>query len=311
MHLIIPFASAQSEGGRAALRELSLPTLRALLALLTAGPPDVADELSLSAPHERALAQALGLGAQPDGTLPLAACLALRDGMELGPGAWGRITPSHWRVGTEQVSLIDPLELGLDEPASRALLEAVRGLFESEGFVLRYGAPTAWYVSHPSLEGLPCASLDRVIGRNVDLWLTPDPRARLVRRMQSEVQMLLYTHPINDERASRAALPVNSFWLSGCGATPVQRWPDGLTLDERLRGPALAEDWFAWSKAWHALDAGPLAELLARAQRGEPVSLTLCGERTAAPYRLQPRGLMQRLGAAMNKPEALPLLEGL
>jgi hypothetical protein len=311
MHLIIPFASALSEGGRTALRDLRLPKLQALLALLTPGEPDVDDELSLSPSHERALARALGIGGGADGTLALATAFAQRDGIDLGPGAWGRISPSHWRVGTEQVSLVDPEELALDEAESRALLEAVRELFESEGFVLRYAAPTAWYARHPSFEGLPCASHDRVIGRNVDLWLTPDPRARLIRRMQSEVQMLLYTHPINDEREARGAMAVNSFWLSGCGVADAVRWPEGLSLDERLRRPALAEDWFAWGKAWHALDAGPVADLLARAQRGEPLTLTLCGERAAIEWRREPRSLVQRLGAAMRRPDLPALLEAL
>jgi hypothetical protein len=73
----------------------------------------------------------------------------------------------------------------------------------------------------------------------------------------------------------------------------------------------LGEDWFGWSQAWHALDAGPLADLLARAKRGEPVTLTLCGERAAAEWRLRPRGLAQRLGAALRKPDVARLLESL
>ena len=77
------------------------------------------------------------------------------------------------------------------------------------------------------------------------------------------------------------------------------------------RGPVLGEDWFGWSQAWHALDAGPLADLLARAKRGEPVTLTLCGERAAAEWRLRPRGLVQRLGAALRKPDVARLLESL
>jgi hypothetical protein len=315
MHLLIPFASALSDGGRAALRDLGLPNLQALLGLLDAEAPDVGDELSLSPPHERTLARAAGLAPGPDGTLPIAGLCAQRDGTPLAPGAWGRITPANWRVGTEQVSLGNPDELALDEVGSRALLDAVRDLFESEGFVLRYAAPTVWYAQHASLDGLPCASLDRVIGRNVDRWLAPDPRARLVRRMQSEVQMLLYTHPINDAREVRGELPVNSFWLSGCGVVDTLAWPAGLQLDDRLRNPALGEDWLAWTRAWHALDTGPLAELLARARRGDAAELTLCGERAAAGFRLRPRSLMQRLGqrigAALRSPDVSSTLEAL
>jgi hypothetical protein len=33
----------------------------------------------------------------------------------------------------------------------------------------------------------------------------------------NEIQMLLYTHPVNDEREARGELPVNSVWLWGGG----------------------------------------------------------------------------------------------
>ena len=36
---------------------------------------------------------------------------------------------------------------------------------------------------------------------------------RRVRRLQSEVQMLLHTHPLNAAREDRGDLTVNSFWL--------------------------------------------------------------------------------------------------
>ena len=61
MHLLIPFAFASSEGCAQAFHQLKLPALQALLARLTPLTPDSGDEFSLTPPHERALAQALGL----------------------------------------------------------------------------------------------------------------------------------------------------------------------------------------------------------------------------------------------------------
>ncbi len=311
-HLIVPFASVLPEAALAAQRDLVLPNTSALLAALTESARDSADELSLTPPHERALARAIGLTGA-DGQLPLAAVFAARAGSgttnEQAASAWGLLTPAHWRLGTDQIGMTDPDALGLDEPMSRALLDAVRELFESEGFGLHYQHPTAWLATHPVLAGLPSASLDRVIGRNVDRWLPADANARLVRRLQNEVQMLLYTHPINAEREGRGAVPVNSFWLSGCGAAAPFDWPASLQLDTSLRSSALNEDWFGWGRAWAALDAGPMATLLASLRRGESVRLTLCGERAAVEFSAQPRGLMQRLRASISRPD-LPALLG-
>jgi hypothetical protein len=309
MQLLIPFASALSDAGAHALRELSLPHLARLLAAFEPGPRVGSDEYSLTPPHERAWAEAHGWHGE-DGALPFAALQAQADGIAPGELAWGLLTPAHWRVGHDHIALADPAELHLDDAQSRAFLDAVRGLFESEGFTLAYGSPTRWYAAHESFDALPCASLDRVIGRNVDLWLPTHPKARLVRRLQNEVQMLLYTHRLNDEREARGELPLNSFWLSGCGRAQPLR-PAGLQLDERLRAPLLAQDWAGWADAWRALDAEVLAPLLEAARRGEPVALTLAGERHAQRFDAARRSAWQRLAGAFRSVEPHTVLESL
>lgn len=309
MHLLIPFAAPLSETGRRAAATLALPQLQALLARCAETQRDAADEWSFSPPHERALARALGWQGAA-GLLPWAARAAAADGIATADLAWGLMTPAHWHLGTEQISLLDPAGLMLDETTAQALFEAVAPLFTSEGFAMHYGAAQRWYLAHESLAGLATASIDRVIGRNVDGWLGTHPAAQRMRRLQSEVQMLLYTHPLNDERTSRGLLPVNSFWLSGCGvAQPETGHPP--TVDERLRGPVLADDWAAWCRAWETLDAGPLAELRALMQAGQPAALTLCGERAWARFEPSPRNVLQRLRAAWTKPTAAAVLETL
>lgn len=313
MHLLIPHAGALSPACAHTLSHLALPNLSALLGRLEAGPAEGGDEYSLTPPHERALAAALGLQGE-DGALPWAARAAAADGIDTRDLAWGLLTPVHWDVGREHVTLADPAALALDASESKALLEAVRELFESEGWTLAWGAPLRWYAAHAALDGLPCASLDRVIGRNVDLWLQTDtvrfPLARQLRRLQNEVQMLLYTHPLTEAREARGALPVNSFWLSDCGRAQPGTGP-APTVDERLRAPLLAEDWAAWGEAWQALDAGPLADVLAAARRGEPVRLTLCGERSAQAFTARPRSLWQRLQSRWQNVDLAKTLEAL
>ena len=267
MHLLIPFAAALSPACSRALETLDLPRLAHLVGRLAASGTDTGDEYSLTPPHERALGHALGMTAD-DGCLPWAARQAHADGIAVGDAAWGLLTPVHWRVGRDDISLADPDALQLGEDESRACIEAVRGLFESEGFRLVWAAPLRWYASHETLADLPCASIDRVIGRNVDLWLAADARARLIRRLQNEVQMLLYTHALNDARDAAGALTVNSFWLSGCGrlapgsVAPADPAPQ---VEAALRAPALAENWADWAAAWREIDAGPLDNALRRA----------------------------------------------
>jgi hypothetical protein len=336
MHLLIPHASALGEATRPALQQLELPRLAELLALLQPRPDDLAApaanngdadaaEYRCSSPHEAALAHLAGWPGR-DGNWPLAAWWAAQDGLSAtdlaGTGAGAGIglallTPVHWHVGTEQISLLDPQQLELTEAESRGLLQAVLPSFEAVGWQVRWGASLRWYAAHPDLCGLTTASLDRVIGRNIDLWLPRTPEARLQRRLQVEVQMLLHEHPINEAREARRLPTVNSFWLWGSGALRAPALPQDLHLDSRLTAPLLGGDWAAWCDAWQALDAGPLTELLAQARAGTPVRLTLCGERRAHSWASPPPGATsawKRLLRRFSGPPAVavrPVLEQL
>ena len=313
MHLLIPFASAQSDAASHVLRDLSLPNLSQLLARLTLAERDDDDAFTLSPPHERALARAAGW-AGADGCLPFAAPAAAADGIQVGDLAWGLVTPAHWHVARDHVALADPAALNLSDAESRSAFDAVRELFESEGFRFEWGAASRWYAAHESLVELPCASLDRVIGRNVELWMrgseARSAAAKLIRRLQSELQLLLYPHPLNDAREQRGELTLNSFWLSGCGRAQPDM-SEALQVDASLRAPLLADDWAAWAEAWRALEAGAIADCLQVARDGGPVALTLCGERSAQRFETLPKTLWQKLGSRWAAGEPHTVLEAL
>jgi hypothetical protein len=304
VHLIVPFASPWSAAGRDALSRLATPALDALLAGSHEAARDEGDESTLATPHERVLAKSLGWRVDAQAPLPWAARQAAADGIDVGTAAWGLTTPGHWHVGADAIHLADPRSLGLDEPSSRTLFDAVRPLFESEGFALHWGAPLRWYAAHPDLAMMRTASLDRVVGRSIERWLPAERSAQPVRRLQNEVQMLLYTQPINIEREAAGMPTVNSFWLSGCGV--LQRDAKyNVQIDDRLTVPALAEDWPAWLAAWRALDASMLPT--------RPLHrLTLCGERSAVTFERTEQRLWQRVASALKgRRAAREWLEGL
>ncbi len=297
-HLLIPYAASASEGSQQALQGLALPHLDRLLARLSPHTPHThtGEETSFSAPHERALALALGLPAE-DGRIPWAAWHRHQQGQPTDGQAWAFVTPCQWHVSTDHITLRDPDGLALDEAASRALLAIVAPWFADDGVTLHYDQPTRWLASGALFANLTTASLERVLLRDVRPWM-PDARtARTLHRLHSEMQMLLYTHAFNDERAARGLPVVNSFWVHGTGPlpTPAPTPATVPTVATALRDAALREDWRAWATAWAALDAGPVAALLRQAESGAPVQLTLSGERNALAFHSAPRSLAQRI----------------
>lgn len=286
MHVLIPYALSDDPAARDVLRTLQLPQLQALLARLSPVPAEQLPPQSPITAHERLQAQAQGLDPQAPAWAALRAHALGRSGA--ATDAWAFIVPSHWELGQARVTLRDPQALALAEDESRALLAAMQPYFAEDGLTLHYEQPLRWLVQGEPLRGLVCGAPERVIGRDVAPWL---PAAPLLRRLQNEMQMLLYTHAVNEARSARGALPVNSFWLHGAGALaapPVAT--QAMQLLPELTLPAVHGDWAAWARAWQALDAR-----LATLDTGQLAMLTLCSELSARRYSATPRGAWSRL----------------
>ena len=320
-HLLIPFAACSAEAWLPTLQSLPREAtghLGQLLQNMQLIQTDDQPAESLSPPHERALARALGLASEttPDGLLPWAAHDAAQYLTAHAGKAWAWITPCHWAMGHMHATLSDPAALALTEVESRALLAIVQPYFETDGITLHYVSalgPGRWLAEGELLRQLPTAALDRVLARNVDAWLPDAPQARPLRRLQNEIQMLLYTHPFNDAREVKRQLPVNSFWISGTGdlpASPALADAAQISAPRHLAQAVFKEDWAAYAQAWQALDTDELAQLLARQRAGETVRLTLCGERSAQTFESRRAGLWSRVLAVFSPVRVVEILRG-
>jgi hypothetical protein len=103
--------------------------------------------------------------------------------------------------------------------------------------------------------------------------------------------MLLYTHPVNDNRR----LTINSFWVHGTGALSKPLAYPEPNVVQTLRSSALQQDFIGWLEAWQAVDAEVIAPLLARVAAGEPQRLVLCGEHEFQVHDSAAPSLWQRL----------------
>jgi hypothetical protein len=302
---LIPFSLWTLQGPEASvLAKAELPNLRTWLA--QAKRVDVQVDAvqepllaTLSPPHERAWAKAVGWPAQ-DGCLPWAARAAAESGLAASDAAkgWAFINLCNWHVSNGQVTLGDPAYLQIDEATDDTLLKAMQNFFAEDGIRLHPYKPGQWLAQSHLFVDLPTASLDRVIGRNIDPWLVGShvaadalsPAAKLLRRLQNEMQMLLYTHPVNDSRR----LTINSFWVHGTGAlSPTTRREPQVV--HTLRESALQQDLMGWLEAWQHVDAHVIAPMLARLAAGEPQRLVLCGEHEFHVYDSAAPTLWQRM----------------
>jgi hypothetical protein len=279
LHLIIPGAVLSRASGDPFPAQPLPPNLRALLAALTPGERIECDEDDPSTPFELALAQAHRLPGGP-GQIPWAAFDTGTTGL---PCAF--ITLCHWQVGADHVRLSPPGDLALDGESASSLLAAMAPYFLEDGITLTpHDRPGHWLATGEVFRGLRSISMDTLVGRHLTRSLldgagTP---AATLRRLQNEMQMLLYTHPVNEARQQQGLVPVNSFWVSGAGVLdrPLPVTP-GVRVESRLQAPAQGGDAAAHAAAWQAVDADSCAALLAVLRAGGEARLTLCGNRAA------------------------------
>ena len=275
---------------------------------------------SLSMPHEEAQAKALAWDF-PDGCVPWAANAAAEQHLSADTSAWAFVTLCNWHVSNGQVTMGDPAHLQIDADTDARLFEAMQGFFAQDGIALYPYAPGQWLAQSDVFANLPTASLDRVIGRNIDPWLVggaaPSGPATLLRRLQNEMQMLLYTHDANANRA----LAINSLWWHGAGALPsiskttlAKENPTNLsrpstlqTFNEAqlqaisdLRKASLQQDWQGWTQAWALLDQTLFADLLKRVEQGESMQVVLCGEYERHIYETRPASAWSRAQAIVG-----------
>lgn len=345
-HWVLPFAACTSDEWLPVMKAMPSTAFRHVGKLLQGMKElhsDRGNVYSLSPPHERVLARALGLPAT-DGLIPWAAWQQLQAGGVRDGKAWAHITPCHWAMGREHATMTDPAALGLQEGESRTLLAAMQPYFETYGITLHYSEPTRWLAEGELFRDLPSASLDRVLDRNVAPWLPgagmgppgefsvgpPQAKSTLkgsgethevahvgataMRLLQNEMQMLLYTHSVNDARAASRQATVNSFWISGSGALPENFSPrpqPDVTVSRSLAQAAFNDDWAAYAQAWAALDAGEAARLLALQQGGNIVRLSLCGERHALTFETAKTGIFSRMTKLFGQQPLSAVLERL
>ena len=307
-HLLIADAAPLLADGAAPPPLPALPQLDALLKRLRVTNTIESDDGAPDTPLERALARAHGLPGAP-GQVPWA---AFETGTVGTPCAWLR--PCHWQLGMDHITLLPPKQLLLTEAESRALLAAVQPLLQEDGLTLTYQRPDAWLAQGELLRGLTTWSMARAAQQPLTREVlshapTPAQSAHL-RRLQNELQMLLYTQPVNDAREQARQPPVNALWTEGAGVLDHAIAPNpAVQVDARL-APAATPDLAAWQAAWQAIDADSVAQLAQQLAAGADVRLTLCGPRRAITLR-PGRGLGFRVSSLFSPQRLSSLREQL
>ena len=249
-HLLIPGLFPPPQWLDAGLlRDMRLPALETLLARGKECPLQ-------DGGMEAWLCRAFGVEKQDD--WPVAAYSLVADGGSPGSDCWLQAEPVHLQLQRERMVLVDAANLAISSAEAAGLTAALNGHFAQDGLSFFPSRPERWHLRLARPARLETWPLEAVIGRNIRNFLPGGPDGGHWRRIINEIQMLLYTHPVNEAREQRGAPMVNSIWpwgggiLAGKPSAPYTRiWADdalacGLAAAAeipRARIPATAADW--------------------------------------------------------------------
>jgi len=260
-----------------------------------------------SASHETAWAQALGWEVA-DGLVPLAACAALSQGLQCpAQHGWAFMDAVNWHISQAQVNLTVPRPITPEE--SDALLVALQNFLLQDDIHLHAWQPGRWLAHSPLFKDLPTVSLDRVNGQRIDTWFENDsiaeqnPVQRQLRRLQNEIQMLFYTHAVNDSRD----IALNSVWFSASGDIandPHASAKRAVVLNDDLREAWLSQSPEVFIPAFNTV----LRDLIVPALRRQEQVL-LCEPARSVLLYDKPSGWMHQLQGWWRRPTLSEVLQ--
>jgi len=319
---------------------------------------------ALAAAHAPALARLLSSAAdpipEPDGPMaiacrrlgiakqhdwPIAPWLARAAGIDPGRRYWLCAEPVTLEIGRDEGRLAGVVT-DLDAGESTALLSSLRAHFASDEVEFVERGSGRWWVTLAEPQQLVTSSPDAALGKPLIAYLPRGADAARWRRWQSEMQMLLFEHPVNRLRETSRRSPINYVWMWGGGTLrapdPPESAPPAVTLFTHASlvgdlaraagaGPETVPPSFAAlrrappsgpSLVWlDDVDAPALQERLAafdsdwaapleRAVDNKELDATLviAGSEIALSFTLRARSAMQRLRRRWSAPPGLSAL---
>ena len=189
---------------------------------------DFTDEYNRE-PWQSQFLKLLGVDSVDSGRLP-AARLALHDEIstaaaeaEIGENqAVIRADPVFLKADKDSARLIPAEQLALSEDDADALLETLNDFVKADGLMFFKRGASAWYMRGMQTETLESYPPSFLANRNASSFLPSGQSTAPWRRLMTELQMLLHSHPLNQQRETAGLMPINSIWFWGGGALPVK-----------------------------------------------------------------------------------------
>ena len=133
------------------------------------------------------------------------------------PAGCMRADPVYQQLDINHAILGDRSLIDVTDKESEALITDLNQHFRDDGVRFERAAQGRWYCIFDEPLAVQTVAPDTATGRNVSLQMPMGDGARRWRGWLSEIEMLLHTHPVNEQRSVEGKTTINSLWLWGEG----------------------------------------------------------------------------------------------
>ena len=132
--------------------------------------------------------------------------------------------------------LTDSQMLDVTQDEANRLVAEIMEHYKADGWLLKAARPGRWYLKPPRAPKMTTTPLADVIGRDIHPYLPRGTDGKAWHTVLNEMQILLHTAKVNEERERNGKLPINSLWFWGGGRLPKIKpvswsglWSEGAT----------------------------------------------------------------------------------
>ena len=168
----------------------------------------------VSRPWEVSLQHGLGLAAG-DTVIPMARVLTAEDLSADQSIPVVCADPIHFKADRDTASLVPGSALSIELGDAAALITSLNEFVREDGLEFECHHASRWILKGVAADDLATFPPHYLAERSISPFLNESAGDFRWRRWQTEWQMLLHNHPVNQSRMAAGKLPINSLWIWG------------------------------------------------------------------------------------------------
>jgi hypothetical protein len=138
-------------------------------------------------------------------------------GIDAKHAFWLFATPVNMQLGRDSYFLTDPTSISISHEESVALLESLNTHFDGFGLYF-YLVNDIWFLGLNKDPKITTTNIELVKNQDIADHLPQGEGALAWNKLQNEIQMLLFSHPVNQAREAQGLPIMNSLWCYGLGS---------------------------------------------------------------------------------------------